>query len=326
MSSVTRGHDVGFAQVAERWLEVGDDKRPRSIGRDQGIVHKHLIPAFKDRHVSSITSEQVQALVNKWSKTHAASTVARMFSVLRAVMNFAVAADMIHRSPCKRIRLPQAYPRTAKILDGETLQALAGALGDTGPMVYLAVQGLRWGEIAGLRVGHLDLLRHKVRVEKQRTRGEGSQMVEQDPKTRAAVRPVAIPDWLSAMLTEHLASRGLTGADSNAPVFTSPKGLPLAYDNWKTRAWYPAVKEVGLGGLTFHDLKHTAGTELVKAGVDVKTAQARLGHASPVTTLKIYAQATPEADREAADRVGERFRPVEWMLNDSRSARTHPTK
>jgi integrase len=72
----------------------------------------------------------------------------------------------------------------------------------------------------------------------------------------------------------------------------------------------PAVQEVGLVGLTCHDLKHAAGTELVKAGVDIKTAQARLGHASPVTTLKVYAQASEQADREAANRVGERLRPV----------------
>jgi integrase len=41
----------------------------------------------------------------------------------------------------------------------------------------------------------------------------------------------------------------------------------------------------GLRGLRFHDLRHTAGTALVAGGIDVKTAQLRLGHASPVTAL-----------------------------------------
>ena len=62
-----------------------------------------------------------------------------------------------------------------------------------GPMVYLAVQGLRWGEIAGLRVRDLDLLRHRVVIERQRTRGEGCEMVEQHPKTKAAVRVCSHP-------------------------------------------------------------------------------------------------------------------------------------
>jgi integrase len=46
----------------------------------------------------------------------------------------------------------------------------------------------------------------------------------------------------------------------------------------------------------------------LEEGVNVKTAQERLGHASPRTTLAMYAQVTKEPDREAANRLGERFR------------------
>lgn len=44
-------------------------------------------------------------------------------------------------------------------------------------------------------------------------------------------------------------------------------------------------------------------------GVDMKTAQTRLGHSDPRLTLAIYAQATTEADRSAATRIGARFLP-----------------
>jgi integrase len=64
-----------------------------------------------------------------------------------------------------------------------------------------------------------------------------------------------------------------------------------------------------LGALRFHDLRSIAATALVMAGVDVKTAQYRLGHSSARVTLDIYARATQEADRNAADRVGEMFAP-----------------
>ena len=68
-------------------------------------------------------------------------------------------------------------------------------------------------------------------------------------------------------------------------------------------------KAAGLGELTFHDLKHTAATLLVEEGVDVKTAQVRLGHANPQTTLRIYAQVTEQTDRAAAQKLGERLAP-----------------
>jgi hypothetical protein len=46
---------------------------------------------------------------------------------------------------------------------------------------------------------------------------------------------------------------------------------------------------------------------MVASGLDVWTAQARLGHPHPRLTLAIYAQATGDADRSAADRLGAHF-------------------
>ncbi len=66
---------------------------------------------------------------------------------------------------------------------------------------------------------------------------------------------------------------------------------------------------VGLGAITeghyegpvFHDLRRTSATGLVAAGVDVKTAQARLGHSAVRLTLELYAQAVPAEERKASD-------------------------
>jgi hypothetical protein len=78
---------------------------------------------------------------------------------------------------------------------------------------------------------------------------------------------------------------------------------------WLRRIWYPARERAGLEWLQFHDLRRANATGLVLEGVDIKTAQARLGHTDPRLTLAIYAQATTEADRAAADLLGERFLP-----------------
>jgi integrase len=89
------------------------------------------------------------------------------------------------------------------------------------------------------------------------------------------------------MLTEHLARRGLTGADTDALGFR-----PLRYERWRRRVWLPATERAGLHGLRFHDLRRANATALVLDGVDVKTAQTRLGHSDPRLTIAIYAQAT----------------------------------
>jgi integrase len=59
-----------------------------------------------------------------------------------------------------------------------------------------------------------------------------------------------------------------------------------------------------------------AATALVAAGVDIKTTQVRLGHSSPTVTLGIYARATEQADRLAAEAIGALFAPP----NDKASA------
>ena len=300
-----------FRELADNWLASSAHKRPGSVYRDGAIVKLHLVPVLGSRQIGSVRPADVQAMVNGWVKRCSPSTVVRHYAVLRAIFNHGVNTDLLGRTPCRGIKVPAAEPRESPLVDAADLARLAAAM-PTGMelMPYLgAVLGLRWAEVAGLRVGAVNFLARTVTVERQRTRGEGGVMVTQKPKTRAGRRTISAPDWLMDMLSAHLAERGLTGAHSEAWIFVGRDGLGLDYANWRTRVWRPAVKRCGLVGLRFHDLRHAAGTAMVTGGVDIKTAQTRLGHASPLTTLRIYAQATPQADRDAAKTVGDVFRP-----------------
>ena len=302
---------MSFGELAENWLDSSAHKRPGSVYRDGAIVRLHLVPVLGTRQIGSVRPADVQAMVNGWVKTCSPSTVVRQYAVLRAIFNHGVNTDLLGRTPCRGIKVPAAEPRESPLVDAADLVRLAGEM-PVGMelMPYLgAVLGLRWAEVAGLRVGALNFLARTVSVERQLTRGEGGAMVIEKPKTRAGRRTISVPDWLMELLSAHLSARGLTGADPGRWVFVGPDGQGLDYANWRTRVWRPAVERCGLVGLRFHDLRHAAGTAMVTGGVDIKTAQARLGHASPLTTLRIYAQATPQADRDAAKTVGEVFRP-----------------
>jgi integrase len=303
---------MSFAELAESWLANSVHKRPGSVARDRTVVNRHLVPVLGARQIGSIRPADVQAMVNAWVKVSPPGTVVRHYAVLRAIFNHAVNTDLLGRTPCRGIKVPAAEPREAPLVDAADLARLAAAMpAGLELMPYVgAVLGLRWAEVAGLRVGALNFLARTLTVERQLTRGEGGRMVTEKPKTRAGRRTISVPDWLMDMLSAHLAARGLTGADVERWVFVGPDGKGLDYANWRTRVWLLAVKRCGLVGLRFHDLRHAAGTAMVVGGVDIKTAQARLGHASPLTTLRIYAQATPQADRDAARTVGEVFRPA----------------
>lgn len=60
-------------------------------------------------------------------------------------------------------------------------------------------------------------------------------------------------------------------------------------DNFRGRVFVPAAKQIGMPGLTPHDLRHTAASLAVQAGANVKAVQRMLGHASATMTLDVYA-------------------------------------
>jgi integrase len=101
----------------------------------------------------------------------------------------------------------------------------------------------------------------------------------------------------------------LPSAQSHAPRIgrTDEFGGPLRYSNWRRRIWLPAAKAAGCEGAGFHDLRRLNATTLVTGGIDVKTAQTRLGHADPRMTLAIYASAPASIEKAAADVIGESF-------------------
>jgi len=71
-----------------------------------------------------------------------------------------------------------------------------------------------------------------------------------------------------------------------------------------SKAFAARAAKLGLGGLRFHDLRHTHATLLLQAGVPVAAVSARLGHANAAVTLGIYSHATSDAEAAAASVAG----------------------
>jgi integrase len=299
------GAEMSVAELARRWLGHDPAKRASTLSRDQAIVRLHIRPFIGQRRISEVTPPDVQKLVNGWAQGRMPRTVRRQYDVIRALFAYAVASDWLARSPCRAIDLPRVDAVRRHALGPDEVSRIAGAIDARySSMVWLgAVLGLRWGEVAGLTVGSLDLLRGTLTVNEQL----GRDRLLGPPKSSAGRRTLSLPRALTELLAAHLAALGLTAADTKRLLFTTGDGAPLDYAHWRQRVWGPAASAAGLVGTGFHDLRRTAATALVLDGVDLKTAQTRLGHSDPRLTLAVYAQATTAADRSAADRLGKRF-------------------
>jgi integrase len=154
--------------------------------------------------------------------------------------------------------------------------------------------GLRRGEALALRWEDID---GDVIHVKQGVHFEDNAPVTGAPKTPAAVRDVP----LFAPIREALATVPRTCAF----VCTGAEGKPVTSSAW-ARGWvaFNHAMERAAGqpfSVRAHDLRHTFASMLYDAGVDIKTAQKLLGHASPEITMQIY---THLSDAREASSIG----------------------
>lgn len=127
-----------------------------------------------------------------------------------------------------------------------------------------------------------------------------SQLSIGPPKTKASARTLVLPAPMLEELETHIRRRSI---GPEGLVFSDRRGGPIRRSNFARRIFGPAVSAVGLDGLTFHGLRHSAATQWVSAGIDVRTVQHRLGHSDPRLVLRLYAHSSTAADRAAASRT-----------------------
>jgi integrase len=174
-------------------------------------MQKWWLPSLANRGLATITRAQVRSIVAAMADKLRPSTVRTNVGVFRAVMCRAVEAELIARSPVRGIRLPAEDRKEPRLLSHEELHSLAKAVpAEYRAVIFVAaVLGLRWSEVAGLRVGRVDFLRRTVTVIETIAEVEGRLMAA-PPKSKASARTLSAPAELLDMLAKHLAETGRT--------------------------------------------------------------------------------------------------------------------
>jgi integrase len=191
--------------------------------------------------------------------------------------------------------------------------------------------GGRRSEVAGMRVGDVDLMAKRVWVRQPVVEVGGKLVRSRTPKGGYA-RAVIIGPQLAILLKEHIAGRGSPSPDE--PLFTSPRGGSLRWGNYLSRRMRPAVESASirwaalerrrlmnlgwsradataqalgesarLRGLTPHHLRHTAAALLWASGASDIEVQLILGHADIETSKRLYAHLLSGSADNAAARV-----------------------
>lgn len=143
------------------------------------------------------------------------------------------------------------------------------------------------------------MLRKRLTVAESATENRG-RLEWGSPKTHQ-LRTVRLPVFVAEMLARHLES---VDDDPDALVFTAVRGGPLRHSYFRKYVWKPAVETAAVPqSLTFHSLRHTAGSILIAQGADAKRVQAHLGHATITMTFDVYGHLFDDAMDDVMDRL-----------------------
>ena len=143
----------------------------------------------------------------------------------------------------------------------------------------------------------VDLLRRRVLISE--SVAESGQFVFGPTKTHAQ-RTVPLPPSLVERLSEHL---DRLPADAESLLFTSLRGDPMRYANFRRRIWRPTLECLGLPMVGVHVLRHSAAARLIAAGASPKAVQTILGHGSAAFTLTVYGHLVDTDLDDLADRL-----------------------
>lgn len=252
-------------------------------------------------------------------KPMAQSTVRQIHSIISGVFNLAVRWEWVSANPAKVAQRPrQKPPEPDPPSSAEAARLIDEAFrmdDEWGALVWLVMTtGIRRAEVAGLRWSRVDLDNEIVDIRRAyvMSKGKGT---EKDTKTHQ-MRRIALDSETVAMLRAHketlrkrlekyeikLADDMYVFTTVRKPDPTSPYSPDAISHRYRKMA-------VSLGIDThIHALRHYSATELLTAGIDLRTVAGRLGHGGGgATTLRVYAAWVAAADRKAAEILGSRM-------------------
>ncbi len=303
------GSQIRLADYAQLWLAGRANLSPRTREIYEHQLRSHVLARLADnvrplgeQRLDRLTPEMIRAWYVALQRAKGPSVAAKAYVRLRQVLGQAVNDDRLARNPCRIEGGGVEHHPEQRTVTLAQLDGLADAVDRRYRALVLCagLGGIRQGELFALRRSDFDLDDSVVRVRRKRLRLASGQVIEGEPKSRAGRRDVYLPAQVVDALRDHLDT--FTSAGADAYVYTSPEGLPMEANNFRHRVWRPATAMLGLDGLKFHELRHTAGTLAAQTGATTKELMARLGHSSTRAAM-IYQHASAERDRRIAERL-----------------------
>ena len=294
-----------------------------TLAHSIGMAPSTLRNALNGNNVSEKTAEDIcKALKLSLSRTFESvgkdvplsnNTVRHYHSFLSSVLGVAVKWGLIPSNPCERATLPKKEKTRPRYLDeeqaGKLLELIEGEDMQFKTMIKLFMfTGMRREELCGLEWKDIDFKTSVIRIERASLYIPHEGIITDTTKNDSSTRYIKAPAVAIQLLKEYKrwqAQKRLSMGDRWVDcdrLFTRDNGQPIHPDT--IGCWFrDFIRANDLPDISIHSLRHTNATLMINSGIPLTTIAARLGHADPTTTTRIYTHAIQSADAAAAEQL-----------------------
>jgi len=297
--------------LLEAWLENAPNLKPSTIAKHRWFLDTRVRPVIGEVRLERITPDRIQQLYTGLTS----ALTDKAHRLLHRAFSAGVMWGWLAANPCERVLKPAYKPQPRTLWSREELEVfLEETKGHTfHPLwVLLLATGCRLGEALALQWDDLDLDVGVMHICRTLHRIDG-EWVTGSPKAASSRRPIQLPDVAVEVLRrqrEQLAGWREAAADQWEDwglVFPGENGRPL-YESTVGHSLKRVCKSLNLPDVTPHGLRHMHASLLLDEGVPITAVSARLGHANPQVTLKVYAHSLAGQDLQAARAIGDVLR------------------
>jgi integrase len=322
--AASRGHLPAGSHTVAQLIEAGlehaatEGLERTTLRGYRRVAECQILPALGSRRLTKLSAEDLDAFYRALAKKgYSYSTIHQAHIVLRRVLDTAVRWKWISYNAARDARPPRVAQMEPVPVPLTLIPVLLDGAAQSHPdlaacIVLAADTGARRGELCALRWSKVNLETGKVRFD--RSIGEDGGVYEKDTKNHQHRVVTLSPPALDVMkrhraaMAERALAFGIALPD-DAFVFSSvPDGAVHWWPSNLSTSFRRLRQRLGLpDSVRLHGLRHTQVTELLDAGVPVRTVSGRVGHRNPSTTTNIYSHWIPESDERAAAEVDARI-------------------
>lgn len=327
LNQVTAEIDAGeYTQPSKmsvgQWLDIWLEEYTSNVKEHTKVTYEtqvrvHIKPAIGAVKLTSLKPHQIQAMHNHLQKEAGLSpkTIKNVHGVLHRALDQALRIGYIKVNPCQGVILPRVESPEMHPMTESEIAAFLDAIQDSPYRTLLTVDmftGLRQGEIMGLTWDRVDFSKGTIVVDRQmiHEKKRGGIYKFASPKnnhSRTLTPAKKVMTLLQSYKRQQAQWRIAAGSlwnDGGFPGLVFTDELGGHFSNTTLSHTVSRIGEkIGIDGLRFHDLRHTYAVASIRAGDDIKTIQANLGHATAAFTLDKYAHYTDDMRLDSSARM-----------------------